>query len=68
MGTADDETVVGTIVRPKEHIFLREKAGWWEISENDGLERHEAFDEPFQRRLAEWEAQGKKKRSDVEDL
>lgn len=68
MGIADEGTAVGAMVRPKEHIFLSEKAGWWEISESDGLERHEAFNEPFQRRLAEWEAQGKKKRNDVGDV
>lgn len=67
MGSVDDGSVVGHIVRPKEHIFLRDKAVWWEVRQDDGLEHHEGYDEPFQRRLKEWEAGGRERRSDIGD-
>ena len=57
--------MVGEFARPKEHIFLREKAGWWEVKQDDGLEHHEWFNESFQRRLKEWETRGRERRLDV---
>lgn len=65
MGLVNDEDVVGTFVKPKEHIFLEEKALWWSISEDDGLARHGGFNEGFQRRLKEWGAAGCRPRVDV---
>ena len=66
MGTVDDGTAVGEMVKPSEHIFLKEKAAWWSISGDDGLAKHKGFDEPFQRRLEEWQAKGAPKRADAE--
>ena len=65
IGTVDDGTVVGSMVKPIEHIFLKEKAAWWSVSGDDGMARHEGFDEPFQRRLKEWAAKGSPQRADL---
>ncbi len=53
MGIMDEETMLGDLVQPKEHIFWGEKMKWWDVEEGDGLERHEGFNESFQKRLAE---------------
>ena len=64
MGTVDDGSVVGEIVKPCEHIFLKEKAVWWKFSDDDdGIARHDGFDETFQRRFEEWEAKGSPRRA-----
>lgn len=47
MGIIDDESIVGKLPRPKEHIFLKEKARWWDVADEDGLARHFAFPEIF---------------------
>lgn len=65
MGIVNDEDTVGIIVKPKEHIFLHEKALWWSTTEDDGLARHGGFNEEFQRRLKEWVAAGAPQRADV---
>ena len=39
--------------RPKEHIFLQDKAVWFELPD-DGLQRFDEFDPPFQHELDEW--------------
>lgn len=65
MGIVDDENVAGIMVKPKEHIFLKEKAFWWNIQEDDGLARHEGFNESFQTRLKEWVVQGSPIRADA---
>ena len=65
MGIVDEGSVVGDMVGPTEHIFLAEKAGWWQVGEGDGLEKHEGFNEQFQRRLEKWEVNGKERRGDV---
>lgn len=67
MGIMDEETMLGDLCRPKEHIFWSEKMKWWEVGEGDGLEKHEGFNEPFQKRLADWEAKGRVRRDDVGD-
>jgi hypothetical protein len=64
MGTVDNESLVGEVGKPDEHIFLKEKAAWW-IVPDDGIVRHEAFDETFQRRLEGWVAEGSPRRDDV---
>ena len=64
MGLVDDASVVGELPRAKEHIFLKEKAEWWNVPENDGMARHEALDRPFQNRLDEWIAKGCPQRPD----
>ena len=65
MGIVDDSKVVGSIVKPKEHIFVGEKAKWWELDGDDGLVRHEGFNQPFQDRLKAWYAQGCPRRADI---
>jgi hypothetical protein len=39
--------------RPKDHIFVEEKASWFELPD-DGLERFDEFRPPFRDRLDEW--------------
>ena len=55
----DDNVSMIRDVRPAQHIFLKERAGWWdgvgEDGDEDGWERWEGFDAGFQRRLVEWE-------------
>lgn len=65
MGIVDDEQVVGTMPAVKEHIFLQEKSPWWPLSEGERWARHDAFNEPFQRRLQAWASTGAPKRPDV---
>lgn len=65
MGTVDESKVVGSIVKPTEHMFLREKARWWELANDDGLAKHEGFDQPFQDRLRAWYAEGCPRRADI---
>lgn len=67
MGSVDESSVVGDVGRPNEHIFLKQKARWWEVRPDDGLEHHEWFDGSFRRSLEEWEAGGKRRRLDVQD-
>ena len=50
-GTIDKSTE--PLPRPQEHIFLQEKASWFELPD-DGLERFAAFSPPFQKELDEW--------------
>ncbi|KAL8814860.1 MAG: hypothetical protein Q9223_005952 [Gallowayella weberi] len=65
MGIVDDASVTGKIARPKEHIFLTERATWWTLAECDGLARHDEFNHGFQARLKAWNVAGCPKRSDV---
>ena len=64
MGIVDDSKVIGSIVKPKEHIFVGEKAKWWELTD-DGVARHVGFNQPFQARLKAWYAEGCPKRTDI---
>ena len=66
MGIMDDASVIGQLPRPKEHIFLGEKAGWWEVSSEDGLAQYESFNDEFKGRWKEWIAKGCPERSDVD--
>ena len=43
MGTIDEEMVIGSLPKPHQHIFLKSKASWLEISEDDGSAKHRAF-------------------------
>ena len=65
MGIVDDASVVGDMPHAKEHIFLKEKAEWWRVPDDDGLARHEAFNESFQNRLKDWVAKGCPNRTDT---
>jgi hypothetical protein len=58
MGIVDDASVAGEMPQAKEHIFLKEKAAWWSVPGDDGLARHEAFNETFQNRLKDWVVKG----------
>ena len=67
MGNVNDSHVEGSVPKPKEHIFLVDRAVWWDLPENDGLERHSEFNEPFQARLRAWRAEGCPRRTDVSE-
>lgn len=66
MGTVDEASVVGKIPAPTEHIFLGEKAGWWNVASGDGLARYAANSPSFQARMDEWIAKGCPRRADVD--
>ena len=66
MGIVDDSKVIGSIVKPEEHIFVGEKATWWDLADGDGLARYEGFSETFQVRLRAWYAEGCPKSADIE--
>lgn len=65
MGIIDEASVVGSMPQPKEHIFLREKAKLFSVDRDDGLARHDGFNEPFQNRFSEWVSLGCPRRADV---
>ena len=66
MGIVDEGSVKGgEVPKPSKHIFLGEKAGWWEVGEGDGAERYEVCDEPFLEVLSKWEKDGCPARDDV---
>lgn len=65
MGIVDDEHTVGSLPPVKEHIFLKEKSIWWAVDDNDGLDKHQSFNVPFQKRLNHWMAVGRPKRTDI---
>ncbi len=60
-GTVDQ----GEVPASKGHIFLGEKAAWYELPD-DGLERCEGYSSFFQKKLDSWEAMGKPKALAVE--
>jgi len=43
----------GVMGKVEEHIFLKEKAAWFEVPE-DGIPKYEGFTEDFERKLEEW--------------
>jgi len=65
IGLVDEASVVGQLPKPKEHIFLQEKAKWFSVYEDDGLARHNGFNEPFQNRFKEWVLEGCPRRADT---
>ncbi|OBT63907.1 hypothetical protein VE03_05966 [Pseudogymnoascus sp. 23342-1-I1] len=53
-GSIDEGSVKGELMKPTEHIFLEEKAGWFDLPE-DGLERFERFsNEESDKRITAW--------------
>ena len=54
MGTVDEDSIVGSLPKLSEHIFLQSKASWWQLSEDDGLQRYKDFPEGFQEVLDRW--------------
>ena len=65
MGLVDDEHTIGSIPPVKEHIFLGEKAAWWNGPTDDGIPQYSGFNEPFTRRLQAWSARGYPQRLDI---
>ena len=64
LGIVDNDTIRGEVVKPKEHIFLKEKAMWWSVAE-DGAEKWDHFDNDFLNAKDEWAQGGAKRREDV---
>lgn len=65
LGVIDDASVESTMPKPKEHIFLREKACWFSLPDDGGLDRCDGFNEPFQLRLQDWITRGCPQRVDM---
>ncbi|KAI0904219.1 Mss4-like protein [Ustulina deusta] len=65
MGLVDNEHVIGSLPAIKEHIFLGDKAAWWNVPLDDGTARHNGFNEPFTRRLQDWSSRGRPQRLDL---
>ncbi|GAW19477.1 hypothetical protein ANO14919_089640 [Xylariales sp. No.14919] len=65
MGLVDNEHIVGALPPVKEHIFLADKAEWWKVPPDDGIARHDGFNEAFTRRLREWSDRGRPQRLDI---
>ena len=65
MGIVDNPGVIGKMPQPTAHIFLKEKAEWWSLPDNDGLARYDSFDEAYEKRFEEWISKGCIRRSDV---
>lgn len=43
-GSIDEGSVKGKLPKPERHIFIEEKAGWFDLPA-DGLQRFDRFDE-----------------------
>jgi hypothetical protein len=54
-GTINDGSVKGTLPRPEHHIFLREKASWFEVPD-DGLVRWDGFTADMEEMYNKWAA------------
>lgn len=59
MGTVDDASVVGKLPALSQHIFLSEKATWWDAPSDDKVARHETLGDRFENQLREWIAAGR---------
>ncbi|KAL9046736.1 MAG: hypothetical protein Q9214_000501 [Letrouitia sp. 1 TL-2023] len=59
MGTMDDASVVGKLPVLSQHIFLSEKATWWDAPSDDKAARYETFSDGFEDQLREWIAVGR---------
>lgn len=64
MGLVDNGYVKAWDAKPTQHIFLKEKALWWDLPD-DGLMRHNGAGEAFEKRVEVWKAQGSQRRTDV---
>lgn len=54
VGSIDEGSVKGDLIKPTKHIFLEEKAGWFDLPE-DGLGRFERFsDAESDRMIKAW--------------
>ena len=58
VGTIDEESVVGELAGPSNHIFVAEKAAWYRIPD-DGLRRYNGFPEEMQKTIDAWKKREK---------
>ncbi|KAI1738159.1 Mss4-like protein [Xylaria scruposa] len=65
MGLVDNEHIIGSLPAVKEHIFLGDKAAWWDVSSDDGAAQYHGFNESFTRRLQDWSSRGRPQRLDI---
>lgn len=56
VGSIDEGSVKDAqgLGRPGKHIFVAEKAAWYDIVEGDGLERWDGFSDGFQAKVNAW--------------
>jgi hypothetical protein len=71
-GSIAEDSIKGDLPKPAMHIFVGEKAGWWDLPE-DGIERHETFPEGagyaemIKSFMEEYESTEAKKRREAEE-
>ena len=65
MGIVDDTELEASVMKPCAHIFLGEKAKWWDAADSVGVPRHEGFGPAFRDMLRAWYAEGCPRRADV---
>lgn len=53
VGSIDEGSVKGKLMKPTGHIFLEEKAGWFDLPE-DGLERFDRFSDGSDEAIKAW--------------
>lgn len=52
-GTIEEGSLRERMMGVREHIFVGQKAGWYQLPE-DGVERWEGFTEEFEEKLEVW--------------
>lgn len=65
VGSIDEGSVKGELMKPTGHIFLEEKAGWFDLPE-DGLGRFDRFSDESDEAIKAWmkeHGEGSKERS-----
>jgi hypothetical protein len=62
-----EESLQALLPKPCEHIFVVDKANWWNFPSDDTLPKWQQFDQPFQQKLQDWQTMGCPRRSDVGD-
>lgn len=50
VGSIDEDSIAADAIRPTDHIFCKEKATWYELT-NDGLDRYDEFPPASTKRL-----------------
>ena len=56
LGTVDAGSIVGSLPKPGEHIFLQSKASWLSLPADDTLAKYDRFPPNFQDDLDRWRA------------
>lgn len=64
MGLVNGDTIRKDVVKPKEHIFFKQKAKWWPVAE-DALKKWDYFDDDFLDAKSQWTQEGAIRRADV---